>query len=105
MIYIEGTRFSPQKRQRIIRSLATSGNSDALQRAERLTSILPPRPAGALALMRGAPQKDLLFCAHPGFEGSASFAKLFNGGWSRYELSVTRSLCVRARNSNPKAKP
>jgi hypothetical protein len=81
VIYIEGTRFSLQKRQRIIRSLAASGNSDALQRAERLTSVLPPRPAGVLALMRGAPQKDLLFCAHTGFEGSASFAKLFNGGW------------------------
>jgi 1-acyl-sn-glycerol-3-phosphate acyltransferase len=81
VIYIEGTRFSPQKRQRIIHSLAANGNSDALQRAKRLTSILPPRSAGALALMRGAPQKDLLFCAHTGFEGSASFAKLFNGGW------------------------
>ncbi|MFT5576839.1 MAG: hypothetical protein ACI89D_002368 [Bermanella sp.] len=79
MIYIKGTRFSPQKRQRIIRSLAASENSDALQRAERLTNILPPRSAGALALMRGVPQKDLLFCAHTGFEGSASFSKLFNG--------------------------
>jgi 1-acyl-sn-glycerol-3-phosphate acyltransferase len=81
VIYIEGTRYSESKRQRILRLLAEKGGAEALRRAERLTKILPPRPAGALALMAGAPHKDLLFCAHTGFEGSASFATLFNGGW------------------------
>jgi 1-acyl-sn-glycerol-3-phosphate acyltransferase len=81
VIYIEGTRYSESKRQRILSLLADKGGTEALQRAERLTKILPPRPAGALALMAGAPHKDLLFCAHTGFEGSASFATLFNGGW------------------------
>ncbi|CAA0082457.1 Uncharacterised protein [Zhongshania aliphaticivorans] len=79
VIYVEGTRFSLNKRQRIIQALKIAGDSDTLRRAERWQYVLPPRPAGVLALMRDAPQKDLLFCAHTGFEGSASFVKLFNG--------------------------
>ena len=35
----------------------------------------------ALALLEANPGRDLLFCAHTGFEGSASFASLFNGSW------------------------
>ena len=31
--------------------------------------------------MDAAPEKDLLFFAHHGFEGAASFASLFNGSW------------------------
>ena len=37
--------------------------------------------AGAVSLMEGAPHKDLLFCAHTGFEGSSTFTTLFNGSW------------------------
>ena len=81
VIYMEGTRFSPAKRQQILDKLAAKPDSDAQARAERWTQLLPPRPAGALALMASAPGKDLLFMAHSGFEGAASFASLFNGSW------------------------
>lgn len=81
IIYMEGTRFSSPKRDRILQLLADKGDTEALQRAERWSKLLPIRPAGALALMKTAPDKDLLFLAHSGFEGSASFASLFNGSW------------------------
>jgi|TARA_R110001599_G_scaffold342584_1_gene564513 1-acyl-sn-glycerol-3-phosphate acyltransferase len=81
VIYMEGTRFSDAKRQRVLKLLADKGDDEALQRAESWPNLLPIRPAGALALMKGAPDKDLLFLAHSGFEGSANFANLFNGSW------------------------
>ena len=81
VLYVEGTRFSEQKRQQLLRRLIEKGNSAAADRAKAWTHVLPPRPAGALALMDAAPEKDLLFFAHHGFEGAASFASLFNGSW------------------------
>lgn len=81
VIYMEGTRFSKAKRDRILKTLKQNSDQDALNRAESWTELLPIRPAGALALLQGAPNKDLLFLAHTGFEGSASFASLFNGSW------------------------
>lgn len=71
VIYLEGTRFSQKKLERI-RQKFGGGQWQA---------VLPPRLSGTLALMKGAPEKDLLFCAHAGFEASGSFAALFNGGW------------------------
>lgn len=81
VLYMEGTRFSTDKRQLILERLRRNEDQQALQRAEQWPALLPPRPAGALALIEAAPHKDLLFLAHSGFEGSASFASLFNGGW------------------------
>jgi len=81
VIYMEGTRFSSTKRRRVLKLLADKGDDEALHRAEAWPNLLPIRPAGALALMKGAPDKDLLFLAHSGFEGSANFANLFNGSW------------------------
>lgn len=71
VIYLEGTRFSQKKLERIQQKQADLS----------WQAVLPPRLSGTLALMQGAPEKDLLFCAHTGFEASASFTALFNGGW------------------------
>lgn len=71
VIYLEGTRFSQKKLERIRQKFGDG----------QWREVLPPRLAGTLALMKGAPEKDLLFCAHSGFEASGSFAALFNGGW------------------------
>lgn len=81
IIYMEGTRFSTAKRQRLLESFQKKNDQKALRNAEQWTHLLPIRPAGALALMAGAPDKDLVFFAHSGFEKSSSFASLFNGGW------------------------
>lgn len=88
VIYMEGTRFSDAKRQRVLKLLADKGDTEALQRAEAWPDLLPIRPAGALALMNGAPNKDLLFLAHSGFEGSANFANLFNGSWMNTDVRL-----------------
>lgn len=80
LIYPEGTRFSPEKKARIVARLREQGREDAATEAEALRHVLLPRPGGYLALLEAAPDADAVFLAHTGFEGSASFDRFFNGG-------------------------
>jgi 1-acyl-sn-glycerol-3-phosphate acyltransferase len=81
LIYPEGTRFTTAKHAQILASLEAKGDTEALARARRWPHLLPPRPGGTLALLEDNPGRDVVFCAHTGFEGSASFVRLFNGSW------------------------
>jgi 1-acyl-sn-glycerol-3-phosphate acyltransferase len=83
LIYPEGTRFTAAKKRRIVERLRAAGDLAAAERAERLRSVLPPRPGGSSALLEmnvtaqvGA---DAIFVAHTGFEGGRSFRELWNG--------------------------
>lgn len=95
LIYPEGTRFSPAKKARVIAKLREQGREDAAREAESLRHLLRPRSGGALALLEAARDADVIFLAHTGFEGSASFDRFFNGGLIgrtvRAELRVVRS--------------
>jgi len=79
LIYPEGTRFDPRKRARILERLRASGDSARAARAERLRHLLPPRRGGPQALLEAAPEADVVFCAHTGFEGATSLADLWRG--------------------------
>lgn len=79
LIYPEGTRFTPGKKKRIIESLRRHGRHDAAREAEELRHVLRPRSGGALALLDAAPTADVVFLAHTGFEGSASFDRFASG--------------------------
>lgn len=80
LIYPEGTRFSASKKARIVEKLREQGREEAAREAEALRHVLRPRSGGPLALLERAPQADVVFLAHTGFEGSASFDRFFNGG-------------------------
>ena len=80
LIYPEGTRFSPSKKKRIVEKLREQGREDDAREAERFRHVLRPRSGGPLALLERAPGADVVFLAHTGFEGSASFDRFFNGG-------------------------
>ncbi|MFN2426158.1 MAG: lysophospholipid acyltransferase family protein [Candidatus Binatia bacterium] len=80
LIYPEGTRFSPSKKARIVEKLREQGRGDAAAEAEAFRHVLRPRSGGPFALLDVAPQADVVFLAHTGFEGSASFDRFFNGG-------------------------
>ena len=72
VIFPEGTRASPAKRERVMRKLAERDPA----RAERLRSLqhlLPPRPAGSAALIAGAPDADVVIGWHIGFDGLDTF--------------------------------
>jgi 1-acyl-sn-glycerol-3-phosphate acyltransferase len=87
VIYPEGTRFSDSRRAQVIASLAR-GDAAAAARAEGLRHVLPPRPGGTLALLARNPGRDILCCAHAGFEGSRDFLSLVNGSWTGSRVRI-----------------
>jgi 1-acyl-sn-glycerol-3-phosphate acyltransferase len=79
LLYPEGTRATPEKRARVIERLRAAGEVERALRAGRLRHLLPPRRGGPLALLEAAPEADVVFCAHTGFEGAATLADLWRG--------------------------
>jgi 1-acyl-sn-glycerol-3-phosphate acyltransferase len=79
LIYPEGTRFTEAKRTRVIERLARGGEDGLADFARSLSSVLPPRLGGTLALLDAAPTADVVFCAHTGFEGTASIGDIWSG--------------------------
>lgn len=78
LIYPEGTRFTAGKRARVLARVAA--RSPALHaRASALKHTLLPRAGGSLALLRGAPQADVLVCAHEGLGGFATLTDMTSG--------------------------
>jgi 1-acyl-sn-glycerol-3-phosphate acyltransferase len=76
VIFPEGTRASSAKRER---ALARIGERDPA-RASRLAALqhlLPPRPAGSVALLDGCPQADLVLAWHVGFDGLDTFSGIY----------------------------
>jgi 1-acyl-sn-glycerol-3-phosphate acyltransferase len=77
LIYPEGTRFTPRKRQQILDKLQQSGNAAAFARAAELHHTLPPRLGGTLALLDASGGRaDVIFCAHTGLEPLTTFWEL-----------------------------
>ena len=72
VIFPEGTRANPAKRARGLARLAER-SPDRAARLAGLRHCNPPRPAGTLAVLDGAPDADVVFVAHAGFEGLDTF--------------------------------
>ncbi len=69
IMYPEGTRWTPAKHRRVLNRIAKSGDERLVELATDLRYTLPPRLGGPLALIDGAPNANVLFLAHTGFEG------------------------------------
>lgn len=72
VIFPEGTRANPDKRERALEKIATADPVRA-ERLRALRHLLPPRPAGAIAMLRGCPEADVILAWHVGFEGLDTF--------------------------------
>jgi 1-acyl-sn-glycerol-3-phosphate acyltransferase len=72
VLFPEGGNFTPERRRRAIRKLRRTGRQAEAAKAEGMSHVLPPRPAGALAALRGNPAADVIFGAHSGL-GLAAF--------------------------------
>jgi 1-acyl-sn-glycerol-3-phosphate acyltransferase len=79
LLFPEGTRFSPAKREKALARLGGTGQSERFARAQRLRRVLPPRRGGAVALLETRPDVDVAFLAHVGFEGTASLNDIWRG--------------------------
>ncbi|NNE72215.1 MAG: lysophospholipid acyltransferase family protein [Acidimicrobiales bacterium] len=74
VLFPEGTFYSEARAKK---SMARLAEQDP-QRHDRLDlrHLLPPRPGGILAMLRGRPRSDVLFIAHTGFEPFGSLRSI-----------------------------
>lgn len=72
IIFPEGTRANPRKREAAIAKIELRDAARA-HRLRSLQHLLPPRPSGANAMMLGAPYADVVLAWHVGFEGLDTF--------------------------------
>jgi 1-acyl-sn-glycerol-3-phosphate acyltransferase len=79
LIFPEGTRFTPSKREQVLRRLAAQNEPRLLEAAADYQHVLPPRLGGALRLLNSVPDGDVVFCAHTGFEGISTLGDLWRG--------------------------
>lgn len=77
VIFPEGTFRTPERHTRSIERLART-RPDLARRADRLRYVLPPRPAGTQALLRGAPDADVVVLANVGTENLSSIAEIID---------------------------
>lgn len=98
LIFPEGTRATPALREKVLARLEASPGATAeqLARAQKLVHVLPPRLEGALALLDAAPEADVVFLAHAGFDKVRSLADLRRGGLVGVDVRVALWRCPRA---------
>lgn len=89
VIFPEGTYSTPARRERIRASLHRNGEHDLVELTDRLVHLLPPKPAGALALLRSQPTLDVVIFGHVGLEGVAELSGL------RQRLPLSEPVVVR----------
>lgn len=99
LIYPEGTRFSPGKRDRALRRLAEGRHPERLERLRGLRHVLPPHLGGPLALLDAAPGADVLFVEHTGLEGAGTVREVWRGAL------IGRTVRVRLRRVRRAAIP
>ena len=66
LLFPEGGNFTPERRRKVLASLRRKGRRRAAARAQEMSNVLPPRPTGALAAIRGNTTADVIFAAHTG---------------------------------------
>jgi len=79
LIFPEGTRHTPARRDRALAKLRASGSPFA-ELAAGLRHLLPPKVGGISALIEAAPGADVVLLGHRGLEGFARIADLWRGG-------------------------
>jgi 1-acyl-sn-glycerol-3-phosphate acyltransferase len=72
VIFAEGTRSNDAKRARALSRIAERDPARA-DRLAGLRHLLPPRPAGSMAMLAGAPGADVILVWHTGFDGLDTF--------------------------------
>ena len=87
IIYPEGGLSRPAKRRRIVEKLRST-DPEAAERAERLHHLLPPRSAGAAALLEGRPDADVVVVGHVGFEQLTDPVHIWRSVPLRYPVRI-----------------
>lgn len=75
VIFPEGTFFNEKRRARALRSLEKR-DPEHVELARKMHYLLPPRPAGTLAMFDGAPDADVIMLGHVGYETFGSVKQI-----------------------------
>ncbi len=75
VIFPEGRLFRPEVLTRAMGRLRDT-NPERAERLAALSTVLPPRPGGVLALLDALPQTDVVIMAHAGLDRFGSFREL-----------------------------
>jgi len=78
LLYPEGTRFTPERRNRALEKIAERDPARA-QRLSGIEYLLPPKAGGVLAVLDGAPETDVVLMAHQGFDGMRLISDIWDG--------------------------
>ena len=73
IIFPEGTRANPTKRAKALARISEV-DPERVPRISSMRHLLPPRPAGAAAMLNGHPTADVVVAWHVGFEGLDTFS-------------------------------
>lgn len=79
LIFPEGTRFSPAKRERVLLRLREEGRDALANFGAELSHVLPPRAGGTLALLDAQQEGQVLLLEHSGFEGAVTLDSFWRG--------------------------
>tara|TARA_B100000686_G_C16788160_1_gene976691 strand:+ start:938 stop:1786 length:849 start_codon:yes stop_codon:yes gene_type:complete len=88
VIFPEGTFYSTHRFQRALTEIASS-DSSRVSRVQNLKHVLPLRPGGILALLNSAPDADLVFIGHHGFDQFSSFRDILRNVPFSEPISIT----------------
>ncbi len=88
VIFPEGTYATPGTRRKVLASLERRGDTELIEFAKQLNYLLPPKPAGAIALLQRV--EEVVIFGHIGLEGVAEFRGL------RHNLPATRPILTMA---------
>jgi 1-acyl-sn-glycerol-3-phosphate acyltransferase len=88
VLFPEGTRFTAERRRRLLERFDAAGEAPRLHEASSLRHTLPPRRSGVLALLDAAPAADVVVLVHTGLEGAARLGDLWRGSLQGQTLEV-----------------
>lgn len=79
LLFPEGTRFTPERRERALARLLREGRNALYEVARNYRRSLPPRPGGALSVLARNPDLDVILCAHVGLEEGTRLTSFLSG--------------------------
>ena len=99
ILFPEGGNFTVRRRNRAITKLRGKGDLDRAGWATQMPNLIAPRPGGAMAAMRGAPEAEVVFVAHSGLEDLTSVGDLWRA------LPLNRKLKAQYWRTTPEERP
>jgi 1-acyl-sn-glycerol-3-phosphate acyltransferase len=77
VLFPEGGNFTARRRVRAIQRLRRRGLTAEVRKAEAMRHVLPPRPAGVLAVLANAGDADVVWVGHTGTDHLLSVADVW----------------------------